>query len=61
MRCFSELCEQIEKEAKKRKCKKFQLDKTLPSYEVLHNTSAMTPVPNTKQIKNNEFGKLGQP
>ena len=33
---FSELCEQIEKEAKKRKCKKFQLDTTLPSYEVLH-------------------------
>ena len=28
---FSELCEQIEKEAKKRKCKKFQLDTTLPS------------------------------
>ena len=58
---FSELCEQIEKEAKKRKCKKFQLDTTLPSYEVLHNTSAITPVPNTKQIKNNEFGKPGQP
>ena len=58
---FSELCEQIEKEAKKRKCKKFQLDTTLPSYEVLHNTSAITPVPNTEQIKNNEFGKPGQP
>ena len=58
---FSELCEQIEKEAKKRKFKKFQLETTLPSYEVLHNTSAITPVPNTKQIKNNEFGKPGQP
>ena len=30
---FSELCGQIEKEAKKRQCKKLQLDKTLPPYE----------------------------
>ena len=31
---FSKLCEQIEKEAEKRQCKKLQLDKTLPPYEV---------------------------
>ena len=42
MRFFSELCEQIEKEAKKRRCKKFQLDKTLPSYETLHDAGAAT-------------------
>ena len=58
---FSELCEQIEKEAKKRRCKKFQLDKTLPPYEVLHNTCTATSVPNIKHTKNNEFDKPGQP
>ena len=58
---FSELCEQIEKEAKKRRCKKFQLDKTLPPYEVLHNTCAATSVPNIKHAKKNEFDKPGQP
>ena len=37
---FSKLCEQIVKEAKKRRCKKLQLDKTLSPYEVLQNASA---------------------
>ena len=40
---FSEFCEQIEKEFKKRgRCKKLQLDKTLPPYEALQNASATT-------------------
>ena len=39
---FSKLCEQIVKKAKKRRCQKLQLDKTLSLYEVLQNTSAVT-------------------
>ena len=58
---FSELCEQIEKEAKKRQCKKLQLDKTLPPYEVLENTYTATSVPNIKHTRNNECNKPGQP
>ena len=58
---FSELCEQIEKEAKTRQCKKFQLDKTLPPYEVLENTYTATSVPNIKHTRNNEGDKPGQP
>ena len=60
---FSELCEQIEKESKKRgRCKKLQLDKTLPPYEVLQNTSAITSEPNIRYTKNNGSGKpTGQP
>ena len=58
---FSELCEQIEKEAKKRRCKKLQLDKTLPPYEVLENTYAATSVPNSKHARNRENDKPGQP
>ena len=58
---FSKLCELIEKEAKKRRCKKVQLDKTLPPYEVLQNTSAATSELNIKYTKNNGSGKPGQP
>ena len=58
---FSKLCEQIEKEAKKRRFNKLQLDKTLPPYEVLNNTSAATSVLNIKHTSNNGFGKPGQP
>ena len=54
---FSELWEQIEKEANKRgRDKKLQLDKTLPPGEVLQNTSAATPELNTKHTKNNGSG-----
>ena len=58
---FAELCEQIEKEAKKRRYSKLQLDKTLPSYEALNDASAIAPVPNIKHTSNNVFGKTGQP
>ena len=58
---FSKLCEQIEKEAKKRRCKKLQLDKTLPPYEVLQNTSAATSELKNKFTKSNGSGKPGQP
>ena len=58
---FSELCGQIEKEAKKRQCKKLQLDKTLPPYEVLENTYVATSVPNSKHARNQENNKPGQP
>ena len=58
---FSELCGQIEKEAKKRQCKKLQLDKTLPPYEVLENTYVATSVPNSKIARNQENNKPGQP
>ena len=58
---FSELCGQIEKEAKKRQCKKLQLDKTLPPYEVLENTYVATSVPNSKHARNHENNKPGQP
>ena len=58
---FSKLCEQIEKEAKKRRCKKLQLDKTLPPYEVLPNTNADNSVLNIRHTKNNGLGKSGQP
>ena len=57
---FLELCEQIEKEAEKRQCKKLQLDKTLPPHEVLENTYAATSVPNSKHARNHENDKLGQ-
>ena len=60
---FSELCEQIEKESRKKgRCKKLQLDKTLPPYEVLQNTGATIAEPNTKCTKKNGVGKpTGQP
>ena len=58
---FSELCGQIEKEAKKRQCKKLQLDKTLPPYEVLENTYEATSVPKSKHVRNHENNKPGQP
>ena len=56
---FSELCQQIEKESQKKgRCKKLQLDKTLPPYEVLQNTSATTSESNMKVTKKNRFGNL---
>ena len=60
---FSELCEQIENESKKRgRCKKLQIDKTLPPYEALQNTSATTSEPNIKCSKKNGVCKpTGQP
>ena len=60
---FSELCEQIENESKKKGlCKKLQLDKTLPPYEVLQKTSATTSEPNIKCSKKNGACKpTGQP
>ena len=56
---FSELCGQIEKEAKKQQCKKLELDKTLPPYEVLENTYVATSVPNSKHVRNRENNKSG--
>ena len=60
---FSELCEQIEKESKKKgRCKKLHLDKTLPPYEVLQNVETTTLEPNTKCTKKNGGCKpTGQP
>ena len=59
---FSELCQQIENEAKKRSMKKLQLDKTLPPYEVLHDTGVTTSAPKIKCPKKNGVGKpTGQP
>ena len=58
---FSKLCEQIEKEATKRQCKKLQLDKTLPPYEVLHDTCEAASQVKNKDIKNNGSVKPGQP
>ena len=60
---FSDLCGQIEKESQKRgRGKKLQLDKTLPPYEVLENTSANTSEPNNTYTKYNRAGKpAGQP
>ena len=60
---FSELCEQIERESQKKgRCKKLQLDKTLPPYEVLQNTGATTAGPNTNGTKKNGSCKpIGQP
>ena len=60
---FSELCEQIEKESKKKgRCKKLQLDKTLPPYEVLQNVDTTTFEPNTNCTKENGGSKpTGQP
>ena len=58
---FAELCDQIEKEAKKRRDSKLQLDKTLPSYESLNDSSAVAPVLGTKRTSNGGPGKTGQP
>ena len=60
---FSVLCEQIEKESKKKgRCKKLHLDKTLPPYEVLQNVGTTTAEPNTKCTKKNGSCKsTGQP
>ena len=58
---FAELCDQIEKEAKKRRYSKLQLDKTLPSYESLNDSSAVAPVLGTKRTSNGGPGKTGQP
>ena len=59
---FADLCEQIEREAKKRgQCKRLQFDKTLPPYEVLPNMSAATSEMNSKHPKNNGLEKPGQP
>ena len=58
---FSKLCEQIEKEATKRQCKKLQLDKTLPPYEVLQDTCKAASEVKNKDIKNNGSVKPGQP
>ena len=60
---FSELCEQIEKESRKKgRGKKVHLDKTLPPYEVLQNVGTTTAEPNTKCTKKNGGCKpTGQP
>ena len=58
---FAELCDQIEKEAKKRRYSKLQLDKTLPSYESLNDSSAVAPVLGTERTSNGGPGKTGQP
>ena len=60
---FSELCEQIEKESKKKgRCKKLHLDKTPPPYEVLQKVGTTTVEPNTKCTKKNGGCKpTGQP
>ena len=58
---FSNLCEQIEKEATQRQCKKLQLDKTLPPYEVLQDTCKAASEVKNKDIKNNGSVKPGQP
>ena len=57
---FSELCGQIEEKAKKRQCKKLQLDKILPPCEVLENTYVAGSVQNSKHVRNHMNNKSGQ-